>query len=51
MAHELHGSMIVFLTAPFIVFMLRDRLVWLAFIFTALMFRYAAPYMVGATPC
>ena len=46
MAYEFHGSLVVFVAAPFIVFVLRNRYVWLSLIFSIVIFRYAAPYMV-----
>jgi peptidoglycan/LPS O-acetylase OafA/YrhL len=46
MAHEFHGSLLVFAMAPFLVLVLRGRLIWLALAFAVFIFRYANPYMI-----
>jgi peptidoglycan/LPS O-acetylase OafA/YrhL len=46
MAHEFHGSLLVLAVAPFLIFVLRGRLVWLALAFSMLIFRYVNPYMM-----
>jgi peptidoglycan/LPS O-acetylase OafA/YrhL len=46
MMHEFHGSLLVLVVAPFLIFVLRGRLVWLALVFSMLIFRYVNPYMI-----
>jgi peptidoglycan/LPS O-acetylase OafA/YrhL len=46
MVYEFRGSLLVFVTAPFLVLVLRRRLVWLAFPFAAVVFHYADPLMI-----
>lgn len=46
MMHEFHGSIIVFVAAPFFVFVLRNRLIWMFLALAILTFRYSEPYMI-----
>lgn len=46
MRYEFYGSMLVFTLAPFIVFILRKRMVWLFIILSIVLFRYASPFMI-----
>jgi peptidoglycan/LPS O-acetylase OafA/YrhL len=46
MTHELHGSLVVFVGAPFLLFVLKKRFMWLATIFAAIVFCFASIYMV-----
>lgn len=46
MVHEFHGSLLVLAVAPFLIFVLRGRLGWLALMFSMLIFRYVNPYMM-----
>jgi peptidoglycan/LPS O-acetylase OafA/YrhL len=46
MVYEFRGSLLVFVTAPFLVLVLRRRLVWFVFPFGAIVFRYADPLMI-----
>ena len=47
MMYEFHGSIVVFIAAPFIVFVLKNKLAWLSFTFALLIFRFASPYMMS----
>jgi peptidoglycan/LPS O-acetylase OafA/YrhL len=46
MKHEFHGSFLVFLAAPFFVYVLRGRFIWLSLLFGVVVFRYTDPYMI-----
>lgn len=46
MHHEFCGSLLVFLAAPFLVYVLRGNLVWLLFLLGIALFRYIDVYMI-----
>lgn len=46
MRHEFDGSLLVFLAAPFVVFVLKNRLAWLGFALALVVLRNLSPLMV-----
>jgi peptidoglycan/LPS O-acetylase OafA/YrhL len=46
MRHELHGSFLVFLSAPFFIYVLRRKVVWLLLLIGIVIFRYSDIYMI-----
>jgi peptidoglycan/LPS O-acetylase OafA/YrhL len=47
MKHELYGSFLVFFAAPFFVYVLRGKFVWLLLLLGAAIFKYSDNYMIA----